>query len=137
MNALTSRVLAPLTAPTVSTRHTASGQQPQSLQATVNYTHPPASGEQLFSYVYRLPNGDMPSNLSVDAQQVRVQDIHTAQRQFSLQRNGFQLERLQADPDIDWADDAGAPHSPVRPVVCQHPWKIAPGPGLLPGNSTR
>lgn len=75
------------------------------VQAAVNYTHPPPQGEQLFQYVYQVPDGRQTGNLAVDERTVQINNIHTAQRQFSLLRNGFQLEPLTVDSDIDWSKD--------------------------------
>ena len=75
------------------------------VQTTVNYTRPPPQGEQLFQYLYPAPNGERKGNLEIDSRKVVVRDIRTAQRQFSLHSNGFQLEPLQVDADIDWSDD--------------------------------
>lgn len=78
------------------------------MKASFNYTKPLPPGEELFQYVYKLPDGSVPSNWEVDPREMPVHDLKTAHRQFSLQHNGFQLERLELENDIDWADDEGA-----------------------------
>ncbi|KAK9801865.1 hypothetical protein WJX73_003589 [Symbiochloris irregularis] len=78
----------------------------QTVKAMFNYTKPLPAGEELYQYVYKLPDGSAPNNWEVDPHEMTVHDLKTAQTHFSLQKNGFQLETLRVDEDIDWADDA-------------------------------
>ena len=71
--------------------------------SAVRYTKQPPAGEGLNVYVYELPEGvDKASNLEYDVRDVTVTDLHSATESFSLERNGFVLEKLEVPKDIDW-----------------------------------
>ena len=83
----------------------------ESVLASVTYTQPRPDGEQLFTSVARPSSGQQANNLVPDPKIVKINDIRTSQRRFSLQSNGFQLEPLPLDAAIDWdsSDEVGFP----------------------------
>lgn len=63
-------------------------------------------GGELYSYAYELPEGvDRASNLEYELHDVTVTDIRSTSQPFTLQENGFQLERLEVPKDIDWNNE--------------------------------
>ncbi len=46
---------------------------------------------------------DKASNLEFERHDVAVTDLRSVPEPFSLQQNGFQLERLDVPSDVDWA----------------------------------
>ena len=60
-------------------------------------------GEDLRVYAYELPEGvDRASNLEYELHDVTVTDVRSAPQPFSLQENGFKLEKLEVPKDVDW-----------------------------------
>ena len=92
-------------APTPTHAAAPNASQPESVRATIRYTHADPGGQELYQYVHLLPDGTRPSNLVADAKEVSVIDIRTTERRFSLHRNGFQFESLQVADDIDWRNE--------------------------------
>ena len=67
---------------------------------------PAKEGEDLRAYAYELPEGiDRASNLEYELHDVTVTDIRSASQPFTLQENGFKLERLEVPKDIDWRNE--------------------------------
>ena len=57
-------------------------------------------------YAYELPEGvDRASNLEYELHDVTVTDIRSVPQPFTLQENGFKLEKLEVPKDIDWANE--------------------------------
>ena len=81
-----------------------------SVISRVDYAKPAPDGQELFWSVYEKPEElDRATNLDCVQTEVCITDMRTKEREegrFTLQRNGFQLEKLQVPPDIDWTDDA-------------------------------
>lgn len=120
MHALSAQLLQPL--PSAFPSRAASARdsalrQPESVRGTVAYTKPTPSGEELFTYVYAMPDGQQNNNLVTDEQTVQINDLHTAKQQFSLQRNGFQLESLPVADDIDWDKDEEVRLGPTQAAL--------------------
>ena len=87
----------------------ATAKKAPSVNARVQYVQPPPKGEELFTYVYEKPeNVDRISNLEHVNTEVPFTDLRTIEDQsgeFTLERNGFQLEKLRVPSDIDWDND--------------------------------
>ena len=87
----------------------ATAKKAPSVNARVQYVQPPPKREELFTYVYEKPeNVDRTSNLEHVNTEVPFTDLRTIEDQsgeFTLGRNGFQLEKLHVPSDIDWDDD--------------------------------
>ncbi len=87
----------------------ATAKKAPSVNARVQYVQPPPKSEELFTYVYEKPeNVDRISNLEHVDTEVPFTDLRTIEDQsgeFTLERNGFQLEELHVPSDIDWDDD--------------------------------
>ena len=49
--------------------------------------------------------GQEASNLNPQQYDVTVRDLHSAPEPFTLQHNGFQLERLEVPSDVDWENE--------------------------------
>ena len=57
-------------------------------------------------YAYELPEGvDRASNLEYELHDVTVTDVRSAPQPFSLQENGFKLEKLEVPKDVDWDNE--------------------------------
>lgn len=87
----------------------ATAKKAPSVNARVQYVQPPPKGEELFTYVYEKPESvHRTSNLEHVNTEVGFTDLRTIEDQsgeFTLGRNGFQLEKLHVPSDIDWDDD--------------------------------
>ncbi|DBA80955.1 TPA: hypothetical protein ACH3X2_007172 [Trebouxia sp. C0005] len=87
----------------------ATAKKAPSVNARVQYVQPPPKGEELFTYVYEKPeNVDRISNLEHVNTEVPFTDLRTIEDQsgeFTLERNGFQLEKLHVPSGIDWDND--------------------------------
>lgn len=87
----------------------ATARKAPSVNAKVNYVKPTPSGDELFTYLYEKPEGvSRVTNLEHVETEVPFTDLRTIEDQegqFTLQRNGFQLEPLHVSSDIDWTDD--------------------------------
>ena len=80
------------------------GEQPTT--ARVQYVRPAPNNEELFTYLYEKPdNEDRWTNLEQSESEVPVTDLYSVTDKFTLERNGFQLEKLHVPDDIDWDDD--------------------------------
>ena len=49
--------------------------------------------------------GQEASNLNPQQYDVSITDLRSAHQAFTLQHNGFQLERLEVPSDVDWEDN--------------------------------
>lgn len=80
-----------------------------SINAKVNYVQPAPNGEELFAYLYEKPdNVSKVTNLEHVEIEVPITDLRefeNQERHLTLQRNGFQLEKLNVPSDIDWANN--------------------------------
>ena len=80
-----------------------------SVNAKVQYVKPAPNGEELFIYLYEKPEGvGRVTNLEHIECEVPFTDLRTVEDQsgeFTLQRNGFQLEKLHVPSDIDWQNE--------------------------------
>lgn len=76
--------------------------------ASVNYSKPDPKGEQLYEYMYLLPDGTQPTSDVPDGREVLIRDIRTSAKDFRLDSHGFQLETLRLEGTIDWDDDQQA-----------------------------
>jgi len=87
----------------------ATAKKAPSVNARVQYVQPPPKGEELFTYMYEKPEDvDRISNLEHVNTEVPFTDLRTIEDQsgeFTLDRNGFQLEKLHVPSDIDWDND--------------------------------
>ena len=87
----------------------ATARKAPSVNAKVNYVKPAPQGEELFTYLYEKPdNVSKVTNLEHIETEVPFTDLRTVEDQegqFTLNRNGFQLEQLHVPSDIDWTDD--------------------------------
>ena len=80
------------------------GEQPTT--ARVQYVRPAPNSEDLFTYLYEKPDDeDRWTNLEQSESEVPVTDLYSVTDKFTLERNGFQLEKLHVPDDIDWDDD--------------------------------
>jgi hypothetical protein len=79
----------------------------QSTIGTVWYTKPPTSEEGLHIYIYKPQTGvdDKSSVSAPEPHDVTVTDLRSVPKTFTLQRNGFQLEKLDVPKDIDWSNN--------------------------------
>ncbi len=87
----------------------ATAKKAPSVNARVQYVQPPPKGEELFTYVYEKPESvHRTSNLEHVNTEVGFTDLRTIEDQsgeFTLDKNGFQLEKLHVPSDIDWDND--------------------------------
>ena len=87
----------------------ATARKAPSVNAKVNYVKPSPNGEELFTYLYEKPEDvSTVTNLEHIETEVPFTDLRTIedqQGQFTLQRNGFQLEPLHVPSDINWTND--------------------------------
>lgn len=78
-----------------------------STTASIHYTVPTANGEDLFNRIGAegsSASNDIRTNVRREPYQVQVRDLRSAQQDFNLRDNGFQLERLDVPANIDWTD---------------------------------
>ena len=74
---------------------------------TVRYVQRPSTPQtELYTYLYEKPEDVSASNLYHIEKSVHVSDIRQADQTFTLQNNGFQLEKFHVEPDIDWDNEA-------------------------------
>ena len=74
--------------------------------SAVRYVKQAKDGEDLRVYAYELPEGvDRASNLEYELHDVTVTDVRSAPQPFSLQENGFKLEKLEVPKDVDWDNE--------------------------------
>lgn len=100
---LTIRAHAVATAPSAP----ASVKQIPGTTGIVRYVQQPRDvATSLYTYLYDKPEGVAASNMHHVEREVHVSDLRQSGQAFTLEHNGFQLERLQVDPSIDWDDDA-------------------------------
>ena len=103
----------------------ATARKTPSVNAKVNYVKPAAEGEELFTYLYEKPeNVSTVTNLEHIETEVPFIDLRTVEDQegqFTLERNGFQLEQLHVPSDIDWTDDDKVGFTPTRTRCCEVP----------------
>ena len=87
----------------------ATAKRAPSVNAKVQYVKPAPAGEDLFIYLYEKPdNVNKVTNLVHVETEVPFTDLRTIQDQdgrFTIERNGFQLEKLHVPSDIDWTND--------------------------------
>ena len=87
----------------------AGAKKPPSVIAKVNYIKPAPNGEELFTYPYGAPDSiSQFTNMEHIETEVPCVDLRTLDDQeghFTLAKNGFQLQKLHVDADIDWTDD--------------------------------
>ena len=57
------------------------------------------------------------NNLNPQQHDVTVTDLRSVPEPFTLQRNGFQLERLRVPPDVNWEDEEQVTRLPDTPVT--------------------
>lgn len=73
------------------------------MKTRVRYVQPPPPGEDLYSYVYDLPEGvDQHENVHHTSTQVSISDLRQLPIKFNVLENGFQLVEFLVPPDIDW-----------------------------------
>ena len=65
----------------------------------VNYVKKPVGGDKLYLNVYTQE--EHPTNLDLQETEVTVHDVHSAQQEFSLEKNGFVVRKITV-PDLDW-----------------------------------
>lgn len=76
------------------------------VRAKLAYIRPPQVNEELYVYKYELPVGvDSPSNLQINEVKIPITDLRAVHENFTIERNGFQLEHLEVPADIDWEND--------------------------------
>ena len=118
----------------------ATARKAPSVNAKVNYVKPARRGEELFTYLYEKPEDvSKVTNLEHIETEVPFTDLRTIEDQegqFTLQRNGFQLEPLHVSSDIDWTndDEVGVEKfsSPVWHLCRESPaMKLLPAPTAL------
>lgn len=90
-------VLQTLPVPSQSTVGTTTGK--------ARYVKRPASAEELYVYLDG-PRDGPGSNLQHVEVDVQIADLRQRQSAPTLDRNGFQLETLHVDVDIEWDNDA-------------------------------
>ena len=63
---------------------------------------------------------DKASNLEFERHDVTVTDLRSVPEPFSLQQNGFQLERLEVPSDVDWSieEQASTPPPTIESCFC-------------------
>ncbi|DBB05482.1 TPA: hypothetical protein ACH3X1_012441 [Trebouxia sp. C0004] len=87
----------------------ATAKKAPSVNARVQYVQPPPKGEELFTYVYEKPETvDRTSNLEHVNTEVPFTDLRAIEDhsgEFTLERNGFQLEKLHVPSNINWEND--------------------------------
>lgn len=87
----------------------ATAKKAPSVLAKVQYVKPAPNNEELFIYLYEKPEHiDRVTNLEHLEAEVPFTDLRTVENQsgdFTIQRNGFQLEKLHVPSDIDWDND--------------------------------
>ena len=87
----------------------ATAKKAPSVLAKVQYVKPAPNNEELFIYLYEKPEHiDRVTNLEHIEAEVPFTDLRTVENQsgeFTIQRNGFQLEKLHVPSDIDWDND--------------------------------
>lgn len=97
----------------------ATARKAPSVNATVNYVKPAHKGEELFTYLYEKPEDvTKVSNLEhveTEVPFINMRMVEDQKKQFTLERNGFQLERLHVPNDIEWTDDDDVGH--VQPPL--------------------
>lgn len=80
-----------------------------SVNAKVQYVKPAPNGEDLFIYLYEKPeNIDRVTNLEHVETEVPFTDLRTIESQsgeFTIEKNGFQLEKMHVPSDVDWDND--------------------------------
>ena len=115
----------PLTAKAViapSKPQQATAKKAPSVNARVQYVKPAPNGEELFIYLYEKPEGvDRVTNLEHIECEVPFTDQRTVEDQsgeFTLQRNGFQLEKLHVPSDIDWQNEQDVSFNLCVHLVC-------------------
>ena len=84
----------------------------------VRYVKQAKEGEDLRVYAYELPEGvDRASNLEYELHDVTVTDVRSAPQPFTLQENGFKLERLEVPKDVDWDNEEEVGNHSQGPAV--------------------
>ena len=87
----------------------ATAKKAPSVNAKVQYVKPAPNGEDLFIYLYEKPeNVDRVTNIEHIETEVPFTDLRTIENQsgeFTIERNGFQLDRLHVPSDVDWDSD--------------------------------
>ena len=75
----------------------------------MQYVKPAPNGEDLFIYLYEKPeNVDRVTNIEHIETEVPFTDLRTIENQsgeFTIERNGFQLDKLHVPSDVDWDSD--------------------------------
>ena len=78
------------------------------LKAPLQYVKAPADGAELyFYYMKELPEGvHQKTDLELEEVTTQFTDIRSLEHTvpFSLQQNGFTLQRLHCSNDVDWCD---------------------------------
>ena len=87
----------------------ATAKKAPSVNAKVQYVKPAPNGEDLFIYLYEKPeNVDRVTNIEHIETEVPFTDLRTIENQsgeFTIERNGFQLDKLHVPSDVDWDSD--------------------------------
>ena len=73
--------------------------------ARLTYARGPSDSTEMFYRVRQLKEGEERSNIEDFNLETRIQDMRTIEQPFTLDENGFQLERLAVPDDIDWSSD--------------------------------
>ncbi|KAK9472543.1 uncharacterized protein V1510DRAFT_127784 [Dipodascopsis tothii] len=74
------------------------------VQAKLNFFKAPESGEDPYTIVYEVPEGTPTRNWGDDPQDVAVRSIRGRETDFSLDRNGFCIDR-RTHAETDFTDD--------------------------------
>lgn len=93
----------------------AEGRVQGELTTKVLYSLPPPPGEQLYFIIYQgeAPGGQQSTNVQTESHEVRIRNMRSDKRSFSIHKEGFQLEKLTV-PDIDWSDSSQVRLLPAR-----------------------
>ncbi|KAK9807623.1 hypothetical protein WJX72_004557 [[Myrmecia] bisecta] len=65
---------------------------------------PAPDGEELFTYLYERPADVQQTNMEHVGTEIAVIDLHSTDKSFTMEHNGFQLLKLRVPEDIDWDD---------------------------------
>ena len=81
---------------------------PKSTQGLVNYALRHENGEVFWSAttINEDNSRTRTSNVKREEVQVQVQDIRSAGKEFSLEKNGFVVRKISLPDGIDWQDEA-------------------------------
>ena len=66
-------------------------------------------------------------NIELESKQIEVHDIRTADKSFSLQKEGFIQQQLQVPKTLDWQDDEQVSSSFHCDIICRPASTSFPG----------